>query len=302
MTVTDLPLANYSWTPDNSIFPKGVKAINVCGRYDKLWRHEHGMELTGFLLSDFLKRDFLFFDFFRVSPVSLRGILYNHGSWWSSIKDKAQDKNSQLIKFYSALDYLPELSDIVDEGSSYIALCNDLTHEQNWLQYPEYTLQAEITDKGKNRVGSELLFMYYHVDAAALRMLGRWFAWMRENGVYDNTRIVIVSDHGRRFPGEIKTLDTDMDKNDLADWNALLLYKDFGASGELRTDNTFMTIADVPSLATDGKDLKEQKKDGFTVITGKSDPSNHGKYTFNYTEKYRVKDNIFKAANWEKIK
>ena len=61
-------------------------------------------------------------------------------------------------------------------------------------------------------------------------------------------------------------------------------------------------VADVPSLATRGTDDREQKKECFTVLTGGVDPSDHGKYKFNYTEKYRVKDNIFKAANWEKVK
>ena len=47
---------------------------------------------------------------------------------------------------------------------------------------------------------------------------------------------------------------------------------------------------------------REEKKDGMTVVTGLGEASDHGKYKFNYTEKYRVKDNIFKAANWEKLK
>lgn len=301
VTFTDPPMANYSWTPDNSVFPKEMNAINIAGRHEKLWRHTHGMEMSGVLLSDFLKRDFLFFNFFRISPVSLRGILYDHGGWWSSIKYKAKDENSLAIKYYSALDYLSELSDLTEGAGSYIAIDSDMTHEQTWMQYPEYVLQAEITDKGENRFGSDDVFIYYHTDAAALRMLGEWFAWMRSNGVYDNTRIVIASDHGRRFHGENKVLDTDFDKRELAVYNALLMYKDFGAKGELATDTTFMTIADVPSLAVTGRDDKTQKE-SFTVVTGGNDPANHGKYRFNYTEKYRVKDNIFKAANWEKLK
>ena len=314
VSVTDPPMANYSWTPDNSIFPKEIHAVNIGGRYDKLWRKEHGMELSGFILSDFMKRDFLFFDFFRVCPVSLRGILYDHGGWWNSNKDKAKDENSLAIKYYSALDYLSGLSDVVEGAGSYMALDNDLPHEPAWMQYPDYKLQAKITDRGKNRFGAETVFIHYHANAATLRLLGQWFAWMRENDVYDNTRIVIASDHGRHFKGENKTLETDFDKSDLAAWNALLLYKDFGADGEIVTDTTFMTVADVPYLATHGISDKPVnpftgnafdmagKKDGVTVVTGLGEASDHGKYTFNYTEKYRVKDNIFKAANWEKLK
>ncbi len=307
VTVTDAPMANYSWTPDNSIFSKEIHALNIAGRYDKLWRQEHGMELSGFVLSDFMKRDFLFFDFFRVCPVSLRGVLYDHGGWWSSIKEKAKDENSLTIKYYSALDYLPELSDVTDGAGSYMAVDNDLTHEPAWMQYPEYVLQAEITDKGQNRFGGDKVFLHYHVNAAALRMLGQWFAWMRQNGVYDNTRIVIASDHGRDFRGENRTLDTDFDKKELAAWNAILMYKDFGADHEIQEDSTFMTIADIAFLATKG--ISEPpafdmagKKNGITVVTGPGEIGDHGKYTLNYTEKYRVKDNIFKAANWEKLK
>lgn len=302
VTVTDPPMANYSWTPDNSIFSKEIHAVNLGGRYDKLWRREHNMELSGFVLSDFMKRDFLFFDFFRVCPVFLRGVLYDHGGWWSSIKEKAKDENSLAIKYYSALDYLPELSDITEGAGSYMAIDNDLPHEPAWMQYPDYILQAQISNKGKNRFGTEAVFIHYHVNAATIRMLGEWFAWMRENGVYDNTRILITSDHGRHFKGDNKTLDTDFDKSELAAWNALLLFKDFRENGEIRTDSSFMTVADVPSMATQGKDDKDQKKDGIIVVTGLGEASDHGKYTFNYTEKYLVKDNIFKAANWEKLK
>ena len=302
VTVTDPPMANYSWTPDNSIFKKEIHAMNLGGRYDKLWRREHGIELAGFVLADFMKRDFLFFDFFRVCPVSLRGILYDHGGWWSSIKDKTKDENSLAIRFYSALDYLPELSDVTDGAGSYMAIDNDLPHEPVWMQYPEYKLQSPITEKGKNWAGTTSVYIHYHTNAATLRMLGAWFVWMQANGVYDNTRIVIASDHGRHFKGENNTLDTDFDKSEVAAWNALLLYKDFGANGEIQTDNTFMTVADVPSLATQGKDDWEKKKDGITVVTGLGEASDHSKYSFNYTEKYRVKDNIFKAANWEKVK
>ena len=314
VTVTDPPMANYSWTPDNSIFDKNIHAVNLAGRYDKLWRRLHNMELTGFVLADFMKRDFLFFDFFRVCPVSLRGILYDHGGWWSSIKYKAKDKNSWAIKYYSVLDYLPELSNVVDGAGVYMAIDNDLPHEPTWMQYPEYVLQSEITERGENRFGDEAVFIHYHANAATLRMLGQWFDWMRSSGVYDNTRIVIASDHGRRFKGENKTLDTDFDKSELAAWNALLLYKDFGATGEIQTDDTFMTVADVPYLATAGISAEPKnpytnnafsmagKENGCTVVTGLGEASDHGKYKFNYTEKYRVKDNIFKAANWEKLK
>ena len=45
-------------------------------------------------------------------------------------------------------------------------------------------------------------------------------------------------------------------------YNPLLMVKDFGAEGPLRTDTGFMTNADVPALAVDA--LMENPVNGFT--------------------------------------
>ena len=38
---------------------------------------------------------------------------------------------------------------------------------------------------------------HYQINMAAMLQLANWFDYMRENGVYDNTRIILVADHGR---------------------------------------------------------------------------------------------------------
>ena len=303
-TVTDAPLANYSWIPDNSIFPKDISAVNLSSRYAKLWRKNHDMEVTGYRLSDTLKRNFLFFDFFRIAPVSLRGLLYKHGSWWNSNEDADKDEFSTFIKWYAVLDYLPELSDVVSDGNSYIAMENDTTHELVWMQPPEYTLE--------NKFGSDYAFIHFHVNAAALNRLGEWFEWMKENGVYDNTRIVIASDHGRKFENPL--IDTDYDNAQICRYNSLLLFKDFGSRGDFTVDESFMSCADVPYLVTAGTSPTpanpftktpfdyNTKSSGFHVYSGPVEANQHGRNSFVLTEEYIVKDNIFKAENWEKIK
>lgn len=313
ITVTDAPLANFSWIPDNSIFDDDINAFNLSGRYEKLWRKEHGMELEGFVLSDFIKRDFLFFNFFRISPVCLRGIIYDHGDWWSSDESKGRDENSVLINWYSALDYICELSDIEGEGSAYFAIDNDTTHEPAYLQYPDYTLQREITDRGENNIGGEYVFRHYHVNAATFRMLGKWMDWMRENGVWDNTRIIIASDHGRFFRQENKALEAEGDPDLINAYSSLLLFKDFGSEGPCRTDRTFMTVADVPVLAVSGFEEKplnpftgkpldsSGKKNGILVGTGPVEANEHNRNTYRFTPVYRVNRDIYKAGNWEKL-
>ena len=89
---------------------------------------------------------------------------------------------------------------------------------------------------------------------AAYTQLGKWFDWMREQGVYDNTRIIVVADHGRNMHHlpSMHLDSTEKDgKLDVEYYYPLLMVKDFGAT-ELTTNSEFMTNADTPLLALSG--------------------------------------------------
>jgi hypothetical protein len=126
-------------------------------------------------------------------------------------------------------------------------MVNNTTHKPSLFQAPEYRPALNITNYGE---GPYSKYAEYHGNAAALSRLAGWFAFLKKEGVYDNSRIIIVSDHGsqkdyisRRRPGA----------PNLYNFNPLLLVKDFGARGALKTDGAFMTNADVPFLALQGQ-------------------------------------------------
>lgn len=80
------------------------------------------------------------------------------------------------------------------------------------LQEPDYTpsqnvdntdYEAEHADRftvdGQTlRMETELQVTHYQSNMAALLQLGEWFDYLRDNGVYDNTRIILVADHAFR--------------------------------------------------------------------------------------------------------
>ena len=112
----------------------------------------------------------------------------------------------------------------------------------------------------------------------AFILLGRWLDFLRENGVYDNTRIILVADHGR----DLRLLGMQpfgiSQWKDIMMYNPLLMVKDFGETGPIKTDNTFMTNADTPLLAFKG--LVENPVNPFLgnkPITdeGKHTPTHH---------------------------
>lgn len=313
VVITDASLANYSWIPDNSIFRKydNVHALNLGGRYDKIWKEKNNIKQDPKFLSDLLKRNFLFFDFFRMSPVCLRGIVYDHGKWWSSLK-KEKSKNNELIKWYSLLDYLPDLTSFDAKGKTFTVMVNNMTHEPSFLQYPEYVLKENITDTGENIFDDEMTFKHYHVNAGAIKMVGKWLDWLRDNDVYDNTRIIIVSDHGRDIVN--KFIKTDYDRVTIAWFNSLFLFKDFNDDEPVKRDDSFMTIADVPFLASKnivsypvnpftGNLFEDHLKEkGILTVKGSASFDKHNKNTLNFDSEYHVEKDIFKAENWEKIK
>ena len=151
---------------------------------------------------------------------------------------------------------------------------------------------------------------HYDVNMASYLALGRWFDYLREMGVYDNTRIIIVADHGRDigqfddmvyFDGSLDTM-----------WiNPVLMVKDFGASG-FTTDTTFMTNADVPTIATTGVIANpvnpftgnpinsEPKNDEQQIIISEEfEPSINNGNQYMPGEWYTVHDDIFDENNWQ---
>ena len=94
---------------------------------------------------------------------------------------------------------------------------------------------------------------YYDAHMATFLIIGTFLEYLKENKVYNNTRIIFVSDHGSSYDS--------MDS--LFSFIPLLFVKDFNSIGEIKTDTTFMTNADVPLIAT--KDVINKPINPFTL-------------------------------------
>ena len=309
-TVTDAPFANYSWTPDNSIFNEwDINAQNLTGKYTERWFLENDQQQTENVV---LQRRFLFFSLFRMVPASFRGAIYLDNDWWqATVKVSGLEK---FIDYYAPLDYLSELTDFDSTVPTFASITNKTPHEPHFLQYPDYEPSEIVSDWGNDIWNDENTHMHYHVNIASLQKMGEWFDYLRENGVYDNTRIILVSDHG----GPLVNIDafSGFDGENPVWYNPLLMVKDFNSNEPIEKDMAFMSNADVPHLATqniidNAKNpftnkvlLTDEKENGLTVYTDhdKWDPNKHPKNTFIFEEdRYHVQENIFVPENWTKI-
>ena len=337
--VMDIPYVNYREITDTSIFDE-YENINAYAGFGVLNPYNKTLNAQSEMVR---KRNFFCYSIFKTAPVFLQSEIYDKGSY-NSLNVNYDDipeaefttpqkliSNSEAVgikaKFldaYYALEAMPSITNIVDTDTNcFFAMDNDTAHEQTILQTPDYVPSNHPDNRKYDSMhayrmvlngrymglSSYMQISHYEVNMAAYNSLGRWFDYLRQEGVWDNTRIIIVSDHGYNighFPDMV------FKDFDLEYVNALLMVKDFGAT-EFTTSNDFMTVADVPTLATSGvidnpvnpfsgrTITNAEKFEGPVNIILSEDwkvTENNGN-TFLPGKWYSVYDNIFDESNWK---
>ena len=239
---------------------------------------------------------------------------------------KATGVDEKFLTRYAVLQNLPEMTRVSDSADGgFLMMSNDTTHSPTMLQEPgcypmqvvdntEYDSTHDIRIDAEGNVlnftsdGLQPRYsrhMHYEVSVAAWRELGEWFDSLREQGVYDNTRIIIVSDHGYGLKLDqdllldyVRTSTGNDAYCDMQKFNCTLMVKDFNSTG-FTINGEFMTNADVPLIA-----LKGIVDDPVNPATGKvlSDEekyaSEHHVQWPNQWSTQKNNGNVFMAGDW----
>jgi hypothetical protein len=309
VTVTDPPYPNYSYKEDLRLYEQypdiGVHITD--SEYTDIWLKEHNMALPP--QSAVLKRNMLWYSILKTVPYFLREGIYQQGGWFASFSGY---KLTNTLNGYSVLDFLPRLTDFnAKKDNAVFIMVNNTTHNPSLMQAPEYQPVLNVTNYGTSPYAKEA---EYHGNAAALLRLADWFAFLKQENVYDNTRIIIVADHGAQ-KNYVSPMGPEFFVN-IDNFNPLLLVKDFYASGSIKTDHNFMTNADVPFLAFQGQienpinpftnmEISTRLKNRPLHVTyaGGINPGDPEatQVTMDPGRDYYVHDNIFDPANWERV-
>ncbi|MEE3352445.1 MAG: sulfatase-like hydrolase/transferase, partial [Saccharofermentanaceae bacterium] len=280
VTVMDPPYAGYSLIPDLSLFEDypQIKAYNT-----EFGQFRDSSDIAGNMQSIW-KRNFFCYSVMKVAPLFMQPAVYSTGIYFQPgtsstalIQGGAIEQYSvppalmdSFMNSYEVMRALPSITVASDTGKDqFFMMQNSATHNIIPLQEPDYepvdvvrngeydrTHQDRFTLNGVTmHMDTTYQMAHYQCDMAVLNRLGEWMDHLRELGVYDNTRIIIVSDHAWGL-GSFDDLlfgdgdpDTLYNAEDAMGYNPLLFYKDFGATGDFKTDYTFMTNADTPTLA-----------------------------------------------------
>lgn len=340
VTVCDPTYAGYSLIPDLSIYDDhpNIRRYITKGKYavkSSALMAGSDLEETERLRN----RNFFCYSLFRITPQLAQPSIYNRGAYnaVSSVNVAVQTRlnlvtaeglDSGFMDSYAVLNNLPEIGSVTEGAeNTFVMLSNDTTHEPTLLQEPDYEPMLRVDNRSyeaeaPQRPGSEgstlhlddeMIMTLYHVNMAALIQLGNWMDTLRENGVYDNTRIILVADHGWGTTG-IEQGAFDSEWQEVAtSFNPLLLVKDFD-SRDFVIDERFMTHADVPSIALaglideavnpyTGRKIDSSAKEAgeqYLLISDWDTEINNGT-AFMDGQWYSVHDDIRKDENWQKL-
>lgn len=304
--VSDLSWGNYSYLADLSFideYPKISSSI-LNGRYTGELKKNIPLSSQSSLIQS-ANRNFLWVSLFREIPAALRPLIYYKGSWWGA--EDVIDMDS-FLDWYGSLYFLPEITDFSSTTGNLVVITNEATHSNEDIPYIDFT--KSINHFSDNLPG-------YDINVVCLKKIAEFCDYLKANDAYDNTKIIIVADHGIGYGATADenyttpALGNGYNKDHL---NPLLLVKDYNSTGPIKTDMSFMTNADTPSIAFKdvienpinpftGKPVtSDSKTEGILTTTDDIFMPHHSSSSYIFTVKpdswYRVKDNIFVDENW----
>ena len=326
----DPPLANYGRGDGLAIFDEYsfIKAYNIRREYGNLFQEKD--ELSVNAVED-NKRNFYFFGLLKSAPLFLQKYLYDKGGYMSG-KIMGQEITSlytslgvkeDFSRDIFGLDMLDEMTQVVNEGDNLLIVVNETPHSPCLLQMPDYLPKKKVDNTGLVDYKSDKFVVddkrleiidtrqvsYYHANMATLIKMAEWFDWMRANNVYDNTRIILVADHGRPVR---HFSDWRIGRESLEGFYPLLMVKDFN-DREFKTSDKFMTNADVLNLAAKdvianpvnpftGKNIDAEvktKEKQYIFASHNNNAGTNDVNTFTSGKWYSVHTNIWNLDNWD---
>ncbi len=343
VTVCDPPYANYSWIPDLSIYDGyDIDAYISKGVFGDTAQKQSAIDSN--------HRNFFCFGIMKSMPTLVQSFIYDNGTYnrlqsnESSVEYGGQERtdfshatglDSIFMNPYNVLTNMANMTKISsDKKNTFLFLANDTTHDPMLLQTPDYVPSATVDNEEYDKAHADRFtvdgvtlkmetqyqMIHYHANMAALLRIGEWLDYLRDNNVYDNTKIILVADHGSLNINHLDGFWLDEYEDETANINdlrntegyyPLLMVKEIG-SREFTTSDEFMTNADVPTLATNGliKDpvnpftgnpLNSAEKtahDQFICISRDHDVSTNNGNVFNDSYWASVKDDIYDPENW----
>ena len=244
------------------------------------------------------------FGLFKFAPKPLHPSIYNDGLWLFDTKSHAITAIGYAATFYAPTHILS-----VDSAKPTFKYFHSMMTHTPYGMYFNNDKCEFFSDKSAfadypHKARIENAHQHFDTEACALKYLTHFVANLKNLGIYDNTQIFVVSDHGGTGPINIPISSRP---------DALLLFKDFGAKGALREDNRLMANYDIASIfcanlkngcPSVGQNILAhypQNREIIHTIPSAWQLARHRKNEWYITKAYKVRKDIYNAKNWTDI-
>ena len=323
VTVTAPPFCNYTYYGDLSPYEnektKGIYTEQLdtaySGRTLKAFTKEYGLSSASSSEDETNKEAVNFSILQALLPV----LRYKFNKYLRNPNTALEMDRIRFLAPFSALYYITDMTDFNKEGNTYTFIGNNTTHEPAPLG-EGFVLPTDFEHSVKVDLPSDNYFtlISYQTFVATMKQVARWIEALKHASVYNNTRIIITSDHGCGI-----SLNDEERKDE---WeqvygaSPLLMFKDFNSNGILQTDDTFMTNSDTLFLSKTGLDeisdvnpftgktLTQNKEEGFSTYFAPLSVNavflkskTNKKFSMDKNALYRYSGNgsIFNRSSWK---
>ena len=250
---------------------------------------------------------------FQGAPYFLKPVIYNDGGWLIFSRVALfWYVRTHVFSEYSFLDLLPEISNTRAQGNTFKYFHSCFTHipygvgeDGNLVdfnsQYPDQEHKSYIFGESA-----------YYSAKKFINLMVAYTDWLKANGLYDSTAIIIVSDHGNDYsannPLAPEGIETVLPRDTFNRLNSLFMVKPAGASGTIQMDDVFASNGDIHAAiqkalgietSYSGSNVHEgvSPRADFTSSRANFRTDGFAKYTV-----YQVKNSITDPKNWKMIK
>jgi len=291
------------------------KGVNVTQsiNYMEYWlsQSEEAASLDMSLEADDYTRIFTAVGLFKAMPHFLRPFIYLDGRWLMMARGNMSLKHT--ASFLGFLDLIDDFIHIEEGKKVFKFFYNNLNHSP-WsineeLEMDDSMETVFIRDPVYN-VSKPSNEGVYYTAARTLFEIASVLDKLEEMGIKDQTRIILVSDHGytgvHRQWTDVPVIYAANNRvvEGASRVNCLLLVKDFNARGPLQIDQRLMTIADVPALIEPPSPWTEEdipRHDEVYVSFTHRLQEKNGPIKFNIKNDFRVTGDPSDPENWHWI-
>ncbi|CAM3283820.1 hypothetical protein [Helicobacter labetoulli] len=246
---------------------------------------------------------------FRATPYILRTRIYQGGGWFFS-HSLLNNHYESAISNVSTLATFAELSNLDAKKQTFKYLLEASEHFPYLLDIKNNCMPINSHSEYRLKVLNDQDGLAYSNHLCYIRKLTQWLDWFKKQGIYDNTKIIIISDHGN---GGVGAPLIDFPRKELRNSHVLILVKEFNARGKLKINrDIFVSNSDAMAFACDEigsvcphigpSVLKKPIKNReliFSFVDGGTGRMLSNMYDILLS--YKVRNSIFDLSNWQDI-